>query len=88
MHENSEIQQIHRGSRLDLLGRHSKGKRSAEELADIKTGSIKNTKAKEGTTEGKHLARLFKELTHLKRTQHKMERYYRSRQVHNQKNKG
>lgn len=54
--ENSEIQQIHRDSRLDLLGRHSKGKRNEEELADIKTDSIKNTKAKECTTEGKHLA--------------------------------
>lgn len=72
------------------MGRHSKGKRSAEELADIKTDSIKNTKAKECTTEGKHLARLFKEFTHLKRMQHKgeMERYYGTTQVHNQKNKG
>ena len=43
-------------SRLDLSRRHSKGKRSAEELAAIKTDSIKNTKAKESATEGKHLA--------------------------------
>lgn len=56
MHENSDIQQIHRDSGPDLLGRLSEGKRSAEELAVIKTDSIKNTKAKESATERKYLA--------------------------------